>query len=248
MPVYGNGALDRRPGSNLTFGLLELLGREIVVGSYEGRAFPTEAELAHTHGVSRSVTREAVKMLTTKGLISARPGRGITVQSSQSWNLFDPDVLRWLLELEFSLPLLRQFAQLRLAIEPEAAALAARSGSDEQLRRVQSAYDRMASAEDAEVARKADIAFHEAILEASDNPFFAQFQPLVATALSKSIHFTKCHIGKVMSLPEHEDVLRAILARDACEAHRAMRRIIEGVIAVISAAAEERREAAQASN
>src|SRR6478736_3358498 len=113
-------------GRNLTHGLLEVLGRSIVIGDYQVRSFPNEAELAKQHGVSRSVTREAVKMLTAKGLLSARPRQGTVVQPATNWNLFDTDVLRWLLERQFSIDLLRQFNQLRVAIEPEAAALAAR--------------------------------------------------------------------------------------------------------------------------
>lgn len=58
---------------NLTHGMLDSLGRAIVTGQYRAKAFPTEAEIAKAHGVSRSVTREAVKMLTAKGLVSARP-------------------------------------------------------------------------------------------------------------------------------------------------------------------------------
>jgi hypothetical protein len=104
--------------------MLDSLGRAIVTGRYEREAFPTEAELAKQHGVSRSVTREAVKMLTAKGLLSARPRQGTVVQPATNWNLFDTDVLRWLLERQFSIDLLRQFNQLRVAIEPEAAALA----------------------------------------------------------------------------------------------------------------------------
>ena len=114
-------------GRNLTYSMLDALGREIVTGGYDGRRFPTEAELAKAHGVSRSVTREAVKMLTAKGLLTARPRKGTTVQPGSSWNLFDPDVLRWLLERKFSLELLRQFSELRIAIEPAAAALAGAS-------------------------------------------------------------------------------------------------------------------------
>lgn len=59
-------------GRNLTYGMLEHLGVVIVTGYYAARPFPTEAELTKDHGVSRSVTREAVKMLTAKGLLSAR--------------------------------------------------------------------------------------------------------------------------------------------------------------------------------
>src|SRR4051812_5173598 len=95
---------------NLTFGLTDTLGKAIVTGVYDDTRFPTEAELAVQHNVSRSVTREAVKMLTAKGLLTARPRKGTTVLPASSWNLFDTDVLRWLLERKFSLELLRQFS------------------------------------------------------------------------------------------------------------------------------------------
>ena len=65
---------------NLTYTMLDALGREIVTGGYDGRRFPTEAELAAEYAVSRSVTREAVKMLTAKGLLTARRRKGTTVQ------------------------------------------------------------------------------------------------------------------------------------------------------------------------
>ena len=122
-----------RPGRNLTHGMLDTIGRAIVTGAYDATPFPTEAQLTEQHGVSRSVTREAVKMLTAKGLLSARARVGTVVQPPGSWNLFDTDVLRWLLERTFSVELLRQFSELRLAIEPEAAALAARHAQAHQL-------------------------------------------------------------------------------------------------------------------
>jgi DNA-binding FadR family transcriptional regulator len=96
-PMAGGPATSQgtdRAGRNLTYGLLDTLGRAIVTGFYDDSTFPTEAELARQHAVSRSVTREAVKMLTAKGLLTARPRKGTTVQPPSSWNLFDPDVLR----------------------------------------------------------------------------------------------------------------------------------------------------------
>src|SRR3954464_12448747 len=153
---------------NLTFGLTDTLGKAIVTGAYDAARFPTEAELAKQHGVSRSVTREAVKMLTAKGLLSARPRQGTVVQPATSWNLFDTDVLRWLLERQFSVDLLRQFNQLRVAIEPEAAALAARVATAEDRQRISDGLDRMVAAERGhDDTLDADIAFHVAILRAS---------------------------------------------------------------------------------
>src|SRR3546814_14235590 len=85
----GAGLARNQLGRNLTYGLLEALGRAIVVGDYKTRPFPTEAELAKKHDVSRQVTREAVKMLPAKGLLRARPKQGTFVQPSCYRKLVD---------------------------------------------------------------------------------------------------------------------------------------------------------------
>lgn len=227
------------PGRNLTYGLLDALGRMIVTGGYEGRRFPTEAELAAEHGVSRSVTREAVKMLTAKGLLTARPRIGTIVQPSSSWNLFDANVLRWLLERKFSLQLLRQFSELRLAIEPSAARLAAQAATGAGVAGIVAGFQRMQAAEaGADDPLEADIAFHVAILEASANPFFVQFRDVVATALSTSIRFTNRFKGRTASLPEHRAVLTAIEAREPEAAYKAMAAIVDEVMVLIAEAEE----------
>lgn len=222
---------------NLTFGLLDTLGRAIVTGSYEDRRFPTEAELAQQHEVSRSVTREAVKMLTAKGLLRARPRTGTTVQPASSWNLFDPDVLRWLLERKFSLDLLRQFSELRIAIEPEAAALAAGAGDRPAIDAIAAGYVRMEAAEAGkDDPLDSDIAFHIAVLEAAANPFYRQFRDLVATALQTSIRFTNRFKGRTASLPAHRAVLEAIRRGEAAAARTAMADIIADVMDLIEEA------------
>jgi DNA-binding FadR family transcriptional regulator len=230
------GTEDTRPqlGRNLTYGMLDSLGRAIVTGRYEREAFPTEAELAKQHGVSRSVTREAVKMLTAKGLLSARPRQGTVVQPSTRWNLFDTDVLRWLLERQFSVDLLRQFNQLRVAIEPEAAALAARLANAEDLARISAGLARMEAAERGEDdTLEADIAFHVAILRASENPFYAQFREMVGTALRTSIRFTNRIKGRTANVADHAAVRDAIAAHDPDAARAAMRALIGDVLDLI---------------
>jgi DNA-binding FadR family transcriptional regulator len=224
-------------GRNLTYGLLDALGRTIVTGGYEGKRFPTEAELAQEHAVSRSVTREAVKMLTAKGLLTARPRTGTIVQPPSSWNLFDPDVLRWLLERKFSLELLRQFTELRYAFEPAAARLAAQAASDDAIAGISAGFRRMQAAEaGADDPLESDIAFHVAIVEASANPFFVQFRDVVATALRTSIRFTNRFKGRTASLPAHRAVLTAIEAREPDAAYAAMAAIIDEVMVLIAAA------------
>ena len=224
-------------GRNLTFSMLDALGRAIVTGAYDEKRFPTEAELAAEHMVSRSVTREAVKMLTAKGLLTARPRKGTTVQPSSSWNLFDTDVLRWLLERKFSLQLLRQFSELRVAIEPAAAALGAAAADEAALEAIRAAYRGMEEAE----ARgndplEADIAFHIAVLNASANPFYMQFRHVVATALRTSIRFTNRLEGRTASLPAHRAVLSAMEARDPKAAREAMAELIGDVMVLIGEA------------
>ena len=224
-------------GRNLTYALLEAVGKAIVVGGYDDRPFPTEAELAQQYQVSRSVTREAVKMLTAKGLLVARPRKGTTVQPPRAWNLFDPDVLRWMLERKFSLDLLRQFNELRIAIEPMAAVLAAEAASAAGIAAIEAGYQRMVAAEAGDDdALEADIAFHVAVLEASANPFYGQFRDVVRTALRTSIRFTNRFKGRTASLPQHRAVLTAIEARDAAAAKAAMASLIEDVMALIAAA------------
>ena len=230
------GSTDGKPqlGRNLTYGLLDSLGRAIVTGRYESEPFPTEAELAKLHGVSRSVTREAVKMLTAKGLLSARPRQGTVVRPAADWNLFDTDVLSWLLERQFSVDLLKQFSELRVAIEPEAAALAARYASEGDLERISAGLARMEAAERGhDDSLEADIAFHVAVLHASQNPFYAQFRDMVATALRTSIRFTNRIKGRTASLPDHAAVRDAILARDPERARAAMRTLIGDVLVLI---------------
>jgi DNA-binding FadR family transcriptional regulator len=214
--------------------MVDVLGRSIVTGEYEGRRFPTEAELAVQHGVSRSVTREAVKMLTSKGLLSARPRQGTIVQPARTWNLFDTSVLGWLLNRKFSLELLRRFNELRLGIEPVASKLAADRGDVPAIAAIRAGFDRMVAAEAGEDnPLEADIAFHAAVLRASGNPFYEQFEELVSTALRSSIRFTNRFKGRSADLNAHGEVLHFIKMSDGASASTAMTLIITDVLALI---------------
>ena len=221
-------------GRNLTYGLLDSLGRSIVIGHYDKRPFPTEAELAKQHSVSRSVTREAVKMLCAKGLLSARPRQGTIIEPTTSWNLFDADVLRWMLERKFSVDLLRHFNQLRVAIEPAAAALAAEHADEAHLAAINEGVARMEAAERGQDnSLDADIAFHVAVLRASNNPFYFQFRDVVNTALRSSIQFTNRIKGRTANVADHAAVRDAIARRNAERARLAMQRIITDVLDLI---------------
>jgi DNA-binding FadR family transcriptional regulator len=146
-------------------------------------------------------------------------------------------VLRWMLERKFSLDLLRQFNELRIAIEPMAAVLAAETADANGIAAIEAGYQRMVAAEAGDDdPLEADIAFHIAVLEASANPFYAQFRDVVKTALRTSIRFTNRFQGRTASLPQHRAVLTAIQARDGDAARAAMQALIEDVMALIAEA------------
>lgn len=226
---------DQEPKArNRTFALVEELGVEIVTGAYSEVPFPTEAVLSERHGTSRSITREAVKMLTAKGLVSARPRNGTVVEGEDKWNLFDPDVLRWSLKREFSLSLLRHFSELRYALEPEAAALCSRRARESDVAAISEALGKMEEAERNGVnVLEADIDFHVAILIATGNPFFAQLRDTVETALRTSIRMTNRFKGRTASIPDHRKVRDAIAAKDEEGAKAAMRDLIGEVVFLI---------------
>ena len=120
-------------GLNLTQQIAHHLGREIIARRYgDHNPIPSEAVLCEQLDVSRSAAREAVKSLAAKGLISSRARQGIRVLPESEWNLFDTDVLSWIRDSNPSLTLLREFTELRIAVEPEAAWLAARRQDAEE--------------------------------------------------------------------------------------------------------------------
>ena len=229
---------SRARGQNLTYGIAHDLGVAIVTGVYsENNPFPVEAELCRQFGASRTVLREAVKMLTAKGLLGARPRRGTWVQPEDRWNLLDPDVLGWLLERKFSPALLIEFSEIRLAVEPGAAALAARAAGPAEKAAVSAAIDRMQAAERGEDdPLDSDIAFHVAVLRASGNRFYAQLTGLIATALRFSIRATNRYKGvRLASVADHKRVADAILAGKSQLAENSMRKLVEEAIDLICA-------------
>ena len=208
--------ISRISTGNVTRSLVEGIGGAIVRGDFAiGNSLPTEAELAEKYRVSRTVTREAIKMLTAKGLVQAWPRRGTIVQKESDWNLFDADVLAWLLERNVSIPLVKDFLRMRLAVEPAAAEMAAVIAAD--VSEIERAVEQMErAARHGGDTLSADSSFHAAILRASGNPFFAQMAPMVDTALRMTIRITNRLKGvKFASIQEHVDILNAIRSGDA---------------------------------
>jgi len=223
-------------GRNLTYSIANQIGLAIVTGIYSSdNPIPIEAELCREYDASRPVLREAVKMLTAKGLLGARPRRGTWVQPEDKWNLLDPDVLGWLLERKFSPALLIEFTELRLAVEPGAATLAANVAGAEEKAAISRAIERMqAAARGDDDPLDSDIAFHVAVLRAARNRFYAQLTGFTATALRFSIRMTNRYKGvRLASVTDHKKVADAIIAGNADVAGKAMRRLIQEALDII---------------
>ncbi|HEY0281607.1 MAG TPA: FadR/GntR family transcriptional regulator [Rhizomicrobium sp.] len=239
-PRRSEGRRQRGKGENLTYGIVEDLGIAIITGRY-GDSFPVEADLCQQYGVSRSILREAVKMLTAKGLLGARPRQGTWVQPEDSWNLLDPDVLRWLLERKLSFSLLIEFTEMRLAVEPIAARIAAEKASPEAKAKLCTALARMEAAQRGEDdALASDIAFHIGLLRACGNRFYGQLCELINTALHFSIRTSNRIKGvETANIQDHRRVLDAILNGDGDGAEKALRSLIQEALDLIRIAGRE---------
>lgn len=237
---------DQRSGRNLTQQLVHTLGEAIANGRYKsGDGLPSEADLCDEYGISRSATREAIKMLTAKGLITSRPRQGIRVQAQERWNLFDPDVLGWILRGSPSLEMLRDFMQLRLAIEKEAAALAAECQDQDKISAIGAALARMKDAEQGLAdPLEADIAFHSHILSATGNPFYMQLRSFIETALRVTIRFTNRLKGvDTASYENHRKLYSAITRGNVAGARKASEAMQREALALIESELGSRAEA-----
>jgi DNA-binding FadR family transcriptional regulator len=174
-------------------------------------------------------------MLTAKGLLGARPRRGTWVQTEDRWNLLDPDVLGWLLERKYSPALLIEFTEMRLAVEPGAATLAARVAGPEEKAAISHAIERMQAADHGDDdPLDSDIAFHVAVLRATRNRFYAQLTGFTSTALRFSIRMTNRYKGvRLASVAEHKKVSDAIIAGKPGVAGEAMRKLIQEALDIM---------------
>lgn len=229
---------ERSLGS-LTQQIVEQLGVAIVTGKFSSdKPFPIESELCETYGASRSIVREAIKVLNAKGLVIARPRRGTSVRPHNEWNLLDPDVLYWMLKRRFSMSLLKDFTRARIAIEPAAAAEAARTASKAQIETIETKLGHMQEAAKGDYdPLEADVEFHLSILAASNNQFFYHMSPVIETALRFSIRYTNRKLKqRFSSVEEHADVFEAIAARDELAAADRMRNTLQAALAVMEKA------------
>ena len=225
------GRLNGMPVMNGHAQVVDGLGRDIVSERIAvGRTLPGDDALAERFGVSRTVLREALKTLAAKGLIRARPRVGTRVLDRRSWNLLDADVLGWHVDDRLGGPFLAQLSEMRLAVEPVIASLAARRASAEAIRAMHGSVEEMGRATGDRDFAFADLEFHRHMIEASGNVFMHSAGVLIEAALLSAFH-----LGSPAKDPDvqrdvteaHRRAVERIAARDEQGAAEATRAIIE---------------------
>ncbi|MEV4746515.1 FadR/GntR family transcriptional regulator [Streptosporangium amethystogenes subsp. fukuiense] len=180
-------------------------------------------------GVSSTALREAMKVLTAKGLISARPKLGTYVRPRSDWNLLDGDVIRWKFAGRPDHGFLRDLHELRAIVEPPVARLAALRRTPGQLEELQAALDRMAEAGDAGdpgAVVEADLLFHRALLAAGGNELLVRMEVVMGAGLAGRDRLVHGSRDSDDPVPSHLAVLDAVRAADEAAAEAAMRDLL----------------------
>jgi DNA-binding FadR family transcriptional regulator len=218
------------PAQGLHSHVLATLGLAITAGEYPPGTVLRTDELAQRFDVSRTVVREVVRVLESMHLVESRRRVGVTVLPTASWNVYDPQVIRWRLAGADRPRQLRSLTVLRSAGEPVAAGLAALNATPEQCRELtEQALGMVATSRGRRLEEYLvhDVAFHRVVLNASGNEMFARLGDVVAEVLTgRTLHGLMPTTPDPAAIRLHADVAQAVQSRDAAAAHHAMTEII----------------------
>lgn len=227
--MRGSDSGEGMPHLRIHQALARKLGIAILAGEHQpGDAWDGEIERSDALGVSRTAYREAMRILTAKGLLESRPKAGTHVTPRSRWNLLDPDILEWMFAGAPDERFIRDLFELRRVIEPAAAELAAVRHDAADLARMDAGLAGMrehglATAE----GQGADQEFHMAILAAARNEALSSLMMSVAAAVRWTTRFKQDHNAVPRDpLPEHAALRDAIASRKPARARKAMDELI----------------------
>src|SRR6478609_6647750 len=228
---------ERAEPKQLHDSVVQRWGWDIVSGALPPGSRIVAEDAAEQLGVSRTVVREAVRVLESMGLITVRRRVGITVLSPDHWNPFDPNIIRWRLASPDRLDHLQYLSELRSAIEPLAARLAADRATPEQCGELTAAVIGMsatARSANADSYLSHDSDFHRTLLVASGNPMLAGLADVVVEVLAgRTRHDLMPNVAEPEAIRLHGIVASAVQSRDGAAAEQAMRAIVaESAVAV----------------
>lgn len=222
------------PGRGLHGQVLDTLGPAITAGDFPPGSVLRTDELAQRHEVSRSVMREAVRVLESMHLVESRRRVGVRVRPMAEWNVYDPQVIRWRLAGKDRPRQLRSLTVLRSAVEPVAAGLAAKHATPEQCAELTECALGMVAhsrGQKLEGYLVHDVAFHRVVLTASGNEMFARLGEVVAEVLTgRTEHRVMFEDPDPAAVTLHVQVAEAIREGDAVRAERLTREITEGAL------------------
>ncbi|CAM5233497.1 transcriptional regulator [Streptomyces spiroverticillatus] len=214
--------------------VLDTLGPAITGGQYPPGSVLLTDELSQEFEVSRSVMREAVRVLESMHLVESRRRVGVTVLPTEEWNVYDPQVIRWRLAGADRPRQLRSLTVLRSAVEPAAAGLAAHHATAEQCAALTECAIGMVAhsrGQRLEGYLLHDIEFHRTILKASGNEMFARLGDVVAEVLAgRTHHRVMFEDPDPAAVTLHVKVAEAVRERDAARAEELTRRITIGAL------------------
>ncbi|MDT0437519.1 MULTISPECIES: FadR/GntR family transcriptional regulator [Streptomyces] len=221
-------------GRGLHGQVLDTLGPAITAGDYPPGSVLRTDELAQRFDVSRSVMREAVRVLESMHLVESRRRVGVTVRPRAEWNVYDPQVIRWRLAGADRPHQLRSLTVLRSAIEPIAAGLAARNATSEQCAELtRNALGMVANSRGHKLAEYLvhDVAFHRVVLTASGNEMFARLGDVVAEVLTgRTEHEVMFEDPDPAAVTLHVQVAEAVREGDWRRAEDLTREITVGAL------------------
>lgn len=220
----------RGPGRRLHGAVAHKLGMAILSGKYApGDILSGEIGFAEELEISRSTYREAIQVLTAKGLVESRPKAGTRVLPRHRWNLLDPDVLAWAFAGEPDVNFVKDLFELRLIVEPAAARLAAERREKADIKLMKDSLAGMRRHTLAtEAGRAADRDFHHAILRATHNDVMVALAACIGAAVNWTTQFKqRARALPRNPIPDHVRVYEAIAAGDPDAATEAMRNLVE---------------------
>ncbi|MCP3817241.1 FadR family transcriptional regulator [Streptomyces sp. A3M-1-3] len=221
-------------GQGLHEKVLESLGPAITGGGYPPGSVLRTDELAQRFEVSRTVIREAVRVLESMHLVESRRRVGVTVRPTEAWNVYDPQVIRWRLAGADRARQLRSLTVLRSAVEPVAAGLAAHHATPAQCAELtEQALGMVATSRghQLEAYLVHDVAFHRVVLQASGNEMFARLGDVVAEVLTgRTRHRVMFDDPDPAAVTLHVQVAEAVRERDAARAEMLTREIAVGAL------------------
>ena len=224
----------RRNGQMLHQAVAQDIGTRILKGEFApGTLLPKEARWSRKYKMSRTAVREAIKMLAAKGLIVSRTRVGSRVQPRNRWNLLDREILGWYCQAMDRKRFLAAIQQVRLVIEPEAAALAAMNRNPESIKLIDVAMAQMWAAKSHKDLVAADVSFHLSILQAAGNDLLVPLGFLIETALANLFDYTVRPKYWRAARPLHEAIAAAIRQRKPVAARRAVRRLLADTDTII---------------